>query len=278
MSTSIDTAFVKQYEAEVHEAYQRMGSKLRPWTRTKMITNAKDTTFQIVGRGTAATKGRHALVPTMNQSHTNVTCTLVDYYAGDWIDKLDELKTNIDERSVVANGGAYALGRQTDSLIITALGTASTSSVTMATTSAAAFLAKQLEAVEALNALDVPDDGQRYAAVAPRHWSWLMLIKEFASSDFVGDRPYGGMQMKTWLGVNWMTHTGLAKSSNNRTSLLWHRSAIGHGIGADVQVDITWHGDRAAWFVNHMMSQGSVLIDSEGVVKMVLDESAALAQ
>ena len=29
MSTSIDQAFVKQFEREVHEAYQRQGSKLR---------------------------------------------------------------------------------------------------------------------------------------------------------------------------------------------------------------------------------------------------------
>ena len=28
MSTSISTAFIKQFESEVHMAYQRMGSKL----------------------------------------------------------------------------------------------------------------------------------------------------------------------------------------------------------------------------------------------------------
>ena len=35
MSTSIDQAFVKQFEAEVQEAYQRQGSKLRPTVRSK---------------------------------------------------------------------------------------------------------------------------------------------------------------------------------------------------------------------------------------------------
>ena len=44
-----------------------------------------------------------------------------DYYAGDWFDQLDALKTNIDERQVIANAGAYALGRKTDDLIIAAL-------------------------------------------------------------------------------------------------------------------------------------------------------------
>jgi len=31
---SVDTAFVKQFEREVHSAYQRMGSKLRNTVRT----------------------------------------------------------------------------------------------------------------------------------------------------------------------------------------------------------------------------------------------------
>lgn len=281
MSTTIDVAFTKQYEREVHEAYQRQGSKIRPLCRVKTITNAKDTTFQIVGRGTASTKARHGLVPLMNQTHTNVTCTLTDYYAGDYIDKLDELKTNIDERQVVANGGAWALGRKTDSLIITALDTANTNTVTMGTGSSAAFHQKILEAIEKLNALDVPDDGQRFAVVSPRFWSWLMLVKEFVDSDYIGadGLPYksGFMMMKNWCGIGWMQHSGLTKSSNNRTCHLFHRSAIGHGVGSEVQVDITWVGERAAWFVNHMMSQGSVLIDAEGTCEMVLDESAALA-
>jgi hypothetical protein len=53
----------------------------------------------------------------MNLDHQPVTCTLADYYAGDYVDKLDELKTNIDERGVIAQSGANALGRKSDDLI-----------------------------------------------------------------------------------------------------------------------------------------------------------------
>ena len=60
------------------------------------------------------------MVPVMNVIHSSVECFLSDYYAGDWIDQLDELKTNIDERQVIANAGAYALGRKTDDLIVAA--------------------------------------------------------------------------------------------------------------------------------------------------------------
>ena len=38
------------------------------------------------------------MVTPMELAHTTVDVTLSDYYAAEYIDKLDELKTNIDER------------------------------------------------------------------------------------------------------------------------------------------------------------------------------------
>ncbi|HRQ60217.1 MAG TPA: phage capsid protein, partial [Alphaproteobacteria bacterium] len=50
-------------------------------------------------------------------------------------------------------------------------------------------------------------------------------------------------------------------------------TALGHAAASDVVTDITWHGDRAAHFVNSMMSQGAALIDEAGVVKIECDET-----
>ena len=127
MSVSIDNVFIKQFEAEVHLAFQQMGTKLRSTVRTKNDVKGSSTTFQKIGKGIASTKSRHGLVPVMNLDHTPVECVLADYYAGDWVDELDELKTNIDERRVVASAGAYALGRKSDELIISELDKATNS-------------------------------------------------------------------------------------------------------------------------------------------------------
>jgi len=123
MSTNIEPAFIKHFQSDVHLQYQRMGSKLRNTVRVKNNIVGSSTTFQKVGKGTASTKARHGKVPVMNVDHTPVECTLADYYAGDWVDSLDELKTNINERMVVAKAGAFALGRKTDELVITQLDT-----------------------------------------------------------------------------------------------------------------------------------------------------------
>lgn len=281
MSTSIDQAFVKQFEREVHEAYQRMGSKLRNSVRVKSGVRGASTVFQKVGKGTAATKARHGMVPVMNIDHAPIDCALTDYYAGDWIDHLDELKTNIDERQVTANAGAYALGRKTDELIFAAMdgvGAAQQVGVQFGESPAAdagLTKAKVMAAYRKLNEADVPDDGQRFAVVGPAQWSELLDIEEFANADYIGDDalPWRGTQMKVWLGTLWMYHSGLPIDSGVRSCFWYHRSAVGHAIGQEVITDITWHGDRAAHFVANFMSQGACLIDEVGVVRIDCAES-----
>lgn len=275
MATTIDTAFIKQFEREVHEAYQRQGSKLRNTVRSINNVKGASTVFQKVGKGTASTKSTHGMVPVMNLSHTNVECTLQDFYAGDWVDRLDELKTNIPERQVIAGAGANALGRKTDELLINALATASTHTIIDSNTGLTK--AKVLQAFETFGANDVPDDGQRFAVVGWKQWSDLLAIEEFSSADYVGAQnlPYtASMQARQWLGTIWIPHSGLPINGTDiRSCFFYHKTAIGHASGSDVQTDISWHGDRAAHFVNNMMSQGAALIDSAGVVTINCDET-----
>ncbi len=276
MSTSIDQAFVKQFEREVHEAYQRQGSLLRATVRSKNNVTGKSTTFQKVGKGVATTKARHGKVTPMNVDHTPVECHLEDYYAGDYVDKLDEAKLNHDERMVIANAGAWGLGRKTDELLLEA---AAGTGNAVGDFSSGLTRSLLLQAVEALDDADVPDDGQRWGVLTPRQWSLALTVPEFASADFVADNlPFiQRHRTRTWLGVNWMRHTGLkGKGTASARCLVYHKTALGHGSGTDVTSDITWHGDRAAHFVNNMMSQGACLIDESGVVEIRVDDTAAI--
>jgi len=272
MSTSIAQSFVKHFQADVHLQYQQMGSKLRNTVRTKDNTIGSSTTFQKIGKGVASTKARHGKVPVMNVDHEPVECQLSDFYAGDWVDSLDEIKTNIPERTIVARAGAYALGRKTDELVIAQM---DSSTNYAGDGSDGLTKAKVLEAFEMLGEADVPDDGERYAIIGWKQWSDLLGIQEFANSDYIGDDelPWKGTQAKRWLGALWMPHSGLSVSSNVRSCYWYHKTAIGHAIGSEVKTDVTWHGDRAANFINNMMSQGSCLIDASGVVSMRCLES-----
>ncbi len=272
MSTSISTAFIRQFESDVHVAYQRFGTKLRSTIRRKVQVEGEDVRFQKYGTGTASTKSRHGDVPLMNVSHTTVDCSLSDHYAAEYIDDLDMLKTNIDERSLAAQAGAGALGRKTDSLITTQMDAATQ---TIAHGSAGMTKAKAYSAFETLGNNDVPDDGQRFFVVSHAGWTDLLDVDQFSNADYIGqsELPFNGMTAKRWLGFLWFTFSGLDVASNIRKCFAYHTTSMGHGIGKDVSQDITWDGRKQAHLVVNKMSQGSVLVDANGIIEVSISEA-----
>lgn len=295
MSTSIDTAFINSYEAKVHEVFQRRGSYLKDAVRLKSGVVGSTAVFQKIGKGTATTKARHGTITPMNQTHTAPSCTLADFYAGDWVDKLDEAKININERDAIASGGAMALGRKVDDQITTVLDTTSQSVITLTVTSKAAILATAIEFAEACWDNDVPNDDEVYAVVTPRYWSQLMTIEQFQNSDYVGTDgqsfskgpALGRAKWKDWMGIKWKMQTGLPGAGTSTAKcFIWHKMSVAYAIadaagnvaGAnEVGADITWHGDRAAHFVNHLMSGQACMIDDTGVIEGNLNDTTGIA-
>ena len=269
MANTIDTAFIKQFETEVHMAYQRMGSKLRNTVRSTNVTGSV-ARFQIIGKGSANTKSRNGNVTPMELVHTTAEATMADYYAPEYIDKLDELKININERQAVAQSAAAALGRKTDEILTTALD-AGANSTQIHDTGSALEKADLLSLFETFGNADVPEDGQRYLAMSPAGFADLFAINEFASSDYVGPQnlPYaGGMTMKEFLGFKIFSTSAVSGGKN----FAYHTSAVGLGINADVQTEVNYVAEKVSHLATSMMSMGAVVIDDDGVYE-VLDNN-----
>ena len=294
MATSIDQAFITSFEAKVHEVFQRKGAYLKDSIRLKDDVVGSTAVFQKVGKGIATTKSRHGTIVPMNQEHTAPSVTLQDFYAGDWVDKLDEAKININDRDVIASGGAQALGRKVDDQITTVLDTTTQAAVNLTLTNKGNVLATLLEWVEAIWANDVPNDGQVFAVMTPRLWSQAMTLDQFSRSEYVGadgmvfkqGPKIGVAAWKSWMNIKWKMQTGLP-GATTATAKAWayHMMAVGYAIARaagnvagreSVSADITWHGDRAAHFVNNMMSGNAVMIDDTGVIEASFDDTAAI--
>ena len=268
MANTIDTAFIKQFETEVHIAYQRMGSKLRNTVRTSNVTGSV-ARFQVIGKGVANTKSRNGNVTPMELAHTTVEATMADFYAPEYIDKLDELKTNINERQAVAQSAAAALGRKTDELIYAAMDAAGGTAIH--DTSSALEIADLLSLFETMGLNDVPEDGQRYLAMNPKGYADLFAISQFASSDFVGEQnlPFaGGMTMKEFMGFKVFSTSAVTAGKN----IAYHTSSVGLGINADVQSEVNYVAEKASHLATSMMSMGAVGIDANGICE-VLDNN-----
>lgn len=269
MANTIDTAFIKQFESEVHMAYQRMGSKLKNTIRNQQVSG-NVVRFQKIGAGTASTKSRNGNITPMELVHTNVEASMTDHYAAEYIDKLDELKTNIDERQAVATSAAAALGRKTDELIYTAMD-AGANSTQIHDTGSALAKADLLSLFETFGTANVPEDGQRYLAMHPKGFADLFLINEFASSDFVGEQnlPFaGGMTMKQFLGFNIFSTSAITAGKN----IAYHQNAVGIGVNSEVSTEVNYVPEKVSHLTVSMMSMGAVVIDDNGVYE-VLDNN-----
>lgn len=274
MSATVTNAFITQFEAEVHMAYQRKGSKLKNLVRTVNGVSGESVKFQKVGTGEATSKARHAEVVAMNISHTNVTATLADFYASDYVDKLDELKTNIDERAVIANNAAYALGRKTDSIITDAMASATTlannAGAQGGTVATDMNVAKFQEMQALFGTNDVPDDNQRYWAIGPNQWSDLLADDQWSRMEYIGSNelPFAGMNYtaKRFLGFLTFVHSGLDTSgSTDRHTIAWHKSSMGLGVGSEVRTEVNYIPEKVAHLMTSYLSMGSILIDTNGI-------------
>ena len=268
MANTIDTAFIKQFESDVHLAYQRMGSKLRNTVRTSNVTGSV-ARFQKIGTGSASTKSRNGNISPMELAHTTVEATMSDFYAAEYIDKLDELKVNINERQAVAQSAAAALGRKTDELIYAAMDAVGGTAIH--DTSSALAIADMLSLFETMGTNNVAEDGQRYLAMHPKGFADLFAIEQFASSDYVGPSslPFaGGMTMKEFMGFKIFSTSAVTSGKN----IAYHTSAIGLGINADVSTELNYVAEKASHLATSMMSMGAVGIDANGVCE-VLDNN-----
>jgi len=267
MANTIDTAFIKQFESEVHLAYQRMGSKLMNTVRQVNNVNGSVVRFQKIGTGTASTKSRNGMVTPMELAHTTVEATLNDFYAAEYIDKLDELKTNIDERQAIATSAAAALGRKTDEILYTAMD-AGANSTQVNATDAAVEKADLLTLFETFGTANIPEDGGRYIAMHPKGYADLFLINEFASSDFVGEQnlPFaGGMTMKEFLGFKIFSTAAITAGKN----MAYHTTAVGLGVGANVTTELNYVPEKVSHLATSMMSMGASVIDDNGVYELL---------
>ena len=294
MATSVTSSFVQEYTTDLHHVFQREGSMLKDTVFLKDGIVGSTAHFQKLGTGTATTKSRHGEITPMNVTHTAPSVSLADFYAGEWSDSLDEAKVNIDVRMAYAKSGAMALGRKVDEQITTVLDSTTQSTVTLTVTSSAAIQASLITFVEALDANSVPNDGQRYGVLTPRMYAQAMTVNSFASADYVGANglPFvegapGHRMFRKWLNVNWCMLPELpGQGTSTAKCFVYHKNALGYAIqkaernvsgGENVSEDITWHGDRASHFINHMMSGNAVMIDDTGVIEGNLNDTTAVA-
>ena len=273
-----DSAFQTQYRQEFIAGFEQRQSLLRNTVVTETEIKGNSAVFLVADSGSAnaVTRGLNGLIPGRADNLTQNTCTLTE-----WHDKPIRTSFNIfasqgDGRRIMQETSMAVVNRKIDSDILAQLDTATQDTGAAAVGS----LALVMRAVTILGNNSVPLDGNISGVITPAMYAYLMQTKEFASVDYVNNKPFEGqLTMFRWAGVNWIVHPNLTgKGTNAEKCYIYHKSAIGHAVNTGgLSTTVGYDEEDDYSFCRTSVFMGSKLLQNSGVVVVNHDGSAYAA-
>lgn len=279
MSTSISTAFIAQFDAEVKQAYQG-ASKLMNTVRTKTGVVGSTHRFPKMGKGLAQPRIPQSDVVPMNVTHSNATATLTDWEAPEYSDIYDLQKINFDERKELVTTISSAIGRRADQIILDAADAGASSTQVdenVGGTNSGLNVAKLRRAKRLLDAAGVPSSDRTFVINA-NGLEDLLGEEKSTSIDYASVKALVNGEVNTLLGFNFVMiedrdEGGIALTGNLRKNFAYHKSAIGLAVGIDMRTEMNYIAEKTSWLTNGLYSAGAVGIDSEGIIEVLTYEA-----
>jgi hypothetical protein len=274
-----ENAFNTLYFQEFIATFEQRESLVRKTVTTKADVKGQTAYFLTAGSGgaTAKTRGANGLIPARGDSLTQTAATLAEF--NDLVRKnnFNIYTGQADQREIMQMTTMAVLNRRVDTDIITALMTGTQYAGLAAET---ASLALVMKAKAILGNADVPYDNNISALITPAFEAYLMQTKEFASADYVNNKPFeNGMSMFRWAGVNFIVHPNLTGAGTaTEYCLMYHKDAIGHCCDKNaISTAVGYDDEQNYSYCRATGYMGSALLQNTGVIQIRHDGSAFAA-
>lgn len=274
MSNDAPNWFVEQYNNRVIHKFQSKGFKLAGTVMPAGRIEGTKAYFPVAGKGTAKKKIRGNRATPMNAGRSNVEAVLDTFEAFDYLYMYDLTRMSVNEREVLQQTGANALGRAVDSEMFSAFeATAPTSGSRFVDGGTDGFtLDYALTMCSRLQAQEVDWDGNVFCPLPALAWNQLLAYKQFNSSDYVGPNlPFlKSTTAKTWNGVNWFlgTEDWFTVPSSDKVDIhMYHKSAFGWANNKTLQSIWAWDNALGAWSIRMESEGADAALLSEGIIR-----------
>ena len=280
MSRKISQVFQDFYDAEVKRAYgDTMKLKDTCYKKTGIV--GKSVYFRKKGKGMASPHNGGSDVVAMNVDYSQVECVLQDWEAFDYVDKFDAKKINFSEVRELAEVASDALGLRMDQIIIDAVGAGFNTANTVGTTNTALTVATLRAAAKTLNSKGI-DPKDRYFIHTAQQKDDLLGTTEVTSSDYNTVKTLVSGDVDTFLGFKFICLASnraegglpLVNAGVDVRGYVWHKRAVGFGLGQDLETSMDWIPEKRAYLVGGDFSAGAVVIDDEGIVGVISKATA----
>ena len=270
-----DHAYQAQYRAEFIAGFEQHDSLVRQTVTTEVEIKGNQAIFLVADSGgaTAVTRGLNGLIPARADNLNQYTATLAEWHDLVRRNSFNLFASQGDGRRIMQETTQAVINRKTDSDIITSLAGATQHTGPAAVASLDMIV--WAKAILGNNA--VPLDGNISALITPGFEAYLMKTKEFASADYVNNKPFDNqLTMFRWAGVNFIVHPNLTgKGTASEQCYLYHKNAIGHAVDlSGLKTAVGYDDEQDYSFCRASAFMGSQLLQASGVVQMLHDGSA----
>ena len=276
MVQAATAVFIDGFDSDVKLAYQGTKS-LKDTVRVKTGVVGSTWRFPKAGKGVATQHNRGNDVVAMNAGRSKVTATLEGWDAFDYEDILDLSQLNFDDKKIIAENTAKAIGRREDQLIIDALAANGYTDV-IGDGTGAMSITYLLSAKKFLDKNNVPGE-DRTIIHSAQQLAQLLATTQVTSADYNSVKALVQGSLDTFLGFKFKmigdrTEGGLPRAAGvEQYAFCYHKQAIGLAIGKDMTTMVDWVPQKTAWQIGCVYFAGAVAIDAEGIVPINSDDA-----
>lgn len=274
------------YREEFIAGFIQRQSLLKDATTKEGMIKGNQATFLVASSsGTAVTRGVNGLIPTRENSNTQVTATLSEKHDLIEMTGFNIFQSQSDQRAIMQMNTMSVINRDMDLVILAELanGTLDTGAAATATMT---MIGK---AIAHLMNNGVPWDGNVFAVISGSFLIYLMSLPQFSSADYVNVKPsvnFPGLNASDankqgqgwyeWMGVKWIVSslvTGAGTSAEK--CFMFHRNAIGHAANAaGVDAAIGYEEKQQLSWSRCSLFHGAKILQNSGIAVMNHDGSA----
>lgn len=281
MATEAPNWYVTQYVDRAVEVFQAKGHMLRGTVTEPARVHGNVVTWMIAGKGEAVPLQRGGYGAAMNASRANITATMSDWQAADWVYETDIEKMTVNEQEEVSRACGYACGRRSDLLIMNELNANSLTTIGDGTTAFSLVMA--LTGIQTLHSKDVDfDDGMVFCGMPSLAWQQFISYRQVNDADWTG---YDGLVYKTgvkfkdWNGVRWFRMPDSyspVPAANQQDFFLWHKRSMGFGTNYEIRSTVTWENLFTGWYHNNRFSAQAKMLLTPGAVRFRYASNSAI--
>lgn len=276
----LTNAAIYAYDTAVKLAYQGSG-RLKPTVTLKTGVVGQNYSFRRFGSQVAVQHTTAELITPADYQHYKIQAVLSNWRIGDYTDLFDQAETTVDERAVLAESNAKALGRAEDQLVIDALAAATSLAGSVdedvGGTNSPINAAKLRRAKRYLTAQQA-DPLQHNIIVNAIGMEGALAEVEVTSADYQSMKALaeagGTMQGKQSFGFNWVVLEDRAEgglpsiSTNIRECFAYDKAAVGLATALEPSTRVDFIPERYSYLSQGVLKAGAAIIDTKGVVEI----------